>query len=74
MSLASRVANLISPSSTSSQQSRNEFGLVDDGVPAGKPNLADIKLGSERVISETMAQKTVEEETRPPYLHVRYTL
>jgi hypothetical protein len=44
--------------------------LVDDGVPAGKQDFADIKLGAERVMSETMAQKAVEEETRPPYLHV----
>ena len=72
MSLASRVANLFSSSSTGPQQSRNEFGLVDDGVPAGKQGLADIKLGAERVMSETNAQKTVEEEARPPYLHVRF--
>jgi hypothetical protein len=29
-------------------------------------------LGAERVRSDTMAQKAVEEEARPPYLHVRY--
>jgi len=71
MSLTSRVANLFSSSSTSPQQSRNEFGFVDDGVPAGKQGIADIKLGAERVRSDTMAQKAVEEEARPPYLHVR---
>lgn len=71
MSLASRVANLFSSSTTSPQQNRNEFGLVDDGVPAGRQHFADIKLGAETVMSETVAQKAVEEEGRPPYLHVR---
>ncbi|TVY80838.1 putative mitochondrial carrier [Lachnellula suecica] len=69
MSLASRVANLFSSSSTGPQQSRNELGFVDDGVPAGKQGFADIKLGSERVMPENMAPKAVEEEARPPYLH-----
>jgi len=70
MSLASRVANLFS-SSTSLQQSTNEFDLVDDGGPAGKQGLADIRMGADSVMSETNAQKAVEEEARPPYLHVR---
>lgn len=69
MSLASRVANLFS-SSTSRPEGRNKFDLVDDGVPAGKQGFPDVKLGAERVKSNTMAQKDfAEEEARPPYLH-----
>lgn len=69
MSLASRVANLFS--SSTSPQRTNDFGLVNDGGPAGQQGLADIRLGAESVMSETNAQKAVEEEARPPYLHVR---
>jgi hypothetical protein len=71
MSLTSRVANLFSSGSPSTQQGRNEFGIVDDGLPGGKQTFADVNLGPEGFRSKTMAPKKDEEEGRPPYLHVR---
>jgi hypothetical protein len=72
MSLTSKVANLFSPGSTNTQPNRNDFGFVDDGLPGGKQNFADVKLGPEAFTPENMVSKTVEEEERRPYLHVRY--
>ncbi|KAF4632285.1 hypothetical protein G7Y89_g5846 [Cudoniella acicularis] len=71
MSLASRVANLFSSGTSTTQQDRNDFGFVDDGVPARKQTFADVKLGTRRVRSDTMASKAIEEEeeSRPPYIH-----
>jgi hypothetical protein len=70
MSLSSRVANLFS-GSTNAQQTCNDFGLVDNGLPEGKPTFADVKLGTESFHSGTMSPKADEDEGRPPYLHVR---
>jgi hypothetical protein len=66
MSLASRVTNFFS-SSTSSQR----FADADDGLPEGKRTVVDGSLGPK---TDKMSQKTVEEEARPPYLHVRCDL
>ena len=62
MSLASRVTNFFS----AQRGERNNLGFADadDGLAGG----IDGRLG---IRSETMAQKAVEEEGRPPYLHVR---
>ncbi|KAF8862573.1 mitochondrial carrier protein-like protein [Acephala macrosclerotiorum] len=68
MSLGSRVANLFS-GSTNAQQDRNDLGLVDDGLQAGKQTLADVKLGTVGFGSDTMPSQADEEEGRPPFLH-----
>jgi hypothetical protein len=76
MFLASKVANLFSSGSTNPQSNRPGFGFVDDGlsgVSGGKHTFADVKLGPKGFTPEIMASKTVEEEGRSPYLHVRYT-
>lgn len=70
MSLTSRAVNLLS-GSTSTQQNRNDFSFADDGVPRSKQAFDDIKLGRQGFRSENMASEEVEEEARPPYLHVR---
>jgi hypothetical protein len=66
MSLASRVTNFFS----APRGERNSLGFADadDGLPGGKGSFVNGTLG---VVSETMAQKAVEKEGRPPYLHVR---
>lgn len=71
MSLTS-IFNFFSPRTPGRTQNRNEFELVDDGVPAGRETFADIKLGRTAVRSGNMAPKEIEEEARPPYLHVRW--
>jgi hypothetical protein len=63
MSLASRVTDFFS-SSNSSQG----FADADDGLPGGKESFVDGRLGLK---SDTMAPEAVEEEARPPYIHVR---
>ena len=72
MSLASKVATLFSSRSTTAQPNSNDFAHVDDGVRGEKQPFAGVKLGSESFTSETMSSKTVEEEPRPLYLHVRH--
>ena len=69
MSLASLVANLFSPESTRTAPNRTGFGIVDDGESGGS-SFADVKLRTEGVRSITMASEALEEEGRPPYLHV----
>jgi hypothetical protein len=71
--LASRIANLFSPGSSSgNQQDHNDIGFVDDGCSQGKQSFADVKLGASDFTIHTMASKAVEEEEegRPPYIHV----
>ena len=70
MSLASKVANLFSSGSTSTQTPSNSFGFPEDGLSGGKNTFVDVKMGSEGLRTGTMASKTVEEEGRSPYLHV----
>ena len=67
MSLASRVTNFFS----AQRGERNDLGFADgdDVLPGGKGSFVNGTLGG---MSEIMAQKAVEEEGRPPYLHVRY--
>ena len=74
MSLASRVTNFLSSSSSTQQEERNDLGFADadDGLPGGKGSFADGRLGTKGFRSDSMAQKAVEEEGRPRYLHVRY--
>ena len=64
MSLASRVTNFLS----AQRAERNDLGFADDGLAGGKGSFVNGTLGG---VSETMAQKAVKEERRPPYLHVR---
>jgi hypothetical protein len=74
MSLASRVSNLISSGSPGTRQEvDNDIGLADDGLSGGKGSLADGRFGAAHFKSETMSPQTIEEEGRPPYLHVRVT-
>ncbi len=73
MSLASLVANLFSPESTRTAPSRTGFGIVDDGESGGN-SFADVKLRTEGLGTNTMASEALEEEGRPPYLHVREML
>jgi len=70
--MASRIGNLFSSGSTSTEQgNRSSFGFADDGLPEGKRDLFDSRVGTGAFQSNTMAQKTDEDEGRPPYLHVR---
>jgi hypothetical protein len=68
MSLAEKK---FSSGTTNSQPNRNDFGIVDDGVHTGGRTHGDIKLGAGRIRSGTKTSKEIEEEARPPYLHVR---
>jgi len=68
--MASRIGNLFSSGSTSTEQgNRSSFGFADDGAPEGKRDLVDARVGTGAFQSKTMAQKADEEEGRPPYLH-----
>jgi hypothetical protein len=74
MSLTSRLANLFSSGSTNTQRDHNTTNTVElgeHGLPGWKNSTTDIRTGI--LGSETMAQKAIEEEDRPPYLHVGYT-
>lgn len=70
MSLTSRVANLFFSEPTNPREDRNCLGTADDGLSGGKRTFADVGLGTDLVGSETMPSETLEEEGRPPYLHV----
>jgi hypothetical protein len=75
MTLGSSVANLFFSGPTNTQQEdRNRLGFADDGLPGGKQSFTDVRFGTELVESETMAPKALEEEGRPPYLHVGYSV
>lgn len=71
MSLASRVANLFSGSTTSAEQDQSKFSLANDGLSDRHINFPDVQSRRKGTHSDAMAQKEVEEEGRPPYLHVR---
>jgi hypothetical protein len=74
MSLASRVTNLFSSGSTggTGPEEGNETGLASDGLERGNRRMEDGILGARAFKPETMSPQTVEEEGRPPYLHVRF--
>jgi hypothetical protein len=74
MSLASRVTNLFSSGSTGGTglEEGNETGLASDGLERGNRRMEDGILGATAFKPETMSPQTVEEEGRPPYLHVRF--
>lgn len=73
--LTSRIANIFSPgSSAPQQQNQNGLGFVDDGLSGGKQPFADISLGAAHLGQDTMASEAVEEEARPPYIHVSFCL
>ena len=76
MSLASRVTNLFSSGSTNTRgENRNSLGFADDGLSGGDDNLTRIIMGTELVGSgTTMAPEALEDEARPPYLHVSWVL
>lgn len=69
MSLTSRVTNLFAGSS-SAQQDHDELGLKENGLSNERIAFADVASRPLIPKSDTMAQKEVEEEGRPPYLHV----
>jgi hypothetical protein len=71
MSLASRVANLFSGSSTTPGQDQSKFNLANDGLSDRHINFPDVESRRKGVYSHTMVQKEVKEEGRPTYLHVR---
>ena len=73
MPLTSPITSLFSGSTTTRpSNNNNEFGIVDDGLSGGKPYLAHVKLGTAANLrTDTMELAEVEEEARPPYLHVR---
>lgn len=71
MSLASRVTKLFSSGSPGTgQEQGNDTGLANDGLSRGEGRVADGIFGASAYKSKTMPPKTVEEEGRPPYLHV----
>jgi hypothetical protein len=72
MSLASRVANLFSGSSTSAGQDQSQFTLANDGLSDRHISLSGVESRRRGAYSDTMSPKEVEEEGRPPYLHVRH--
>ena len=71
MSLASRVAELLSKSSTSAEREQSKFSLADDGLSTTQLPFPDVDIRGRKSRSDTMAQKEVEEEGRPPIFHVR---
>ena len=73
MSLASRVSNLFSGFLVPERE-QNKLGFGDDGLSDEGLIFADSRSSIHAGDSDTMAPKNVEEEGRPPYLHVRATL
>lgn len=66
MSLASRATNLFFVGSPGTgQEDGNDTGLANDGLSRGNGIMPDGVLEA-----ATFKPKTVEEEGRPPYLHV----
>ena len=66
-----QVANLFS-GSTATESNHNSFEFQDHGLSNQSPfptNVTSDRRGSR---PDTMAQKAVEEEGRPPYLHVSH--
>lgn len=74
MSLTSRVANLFFSGTANSPEDCNRLPFAEDGLVGGKDTFSGIKLGTELTGSKTMAPKALEEEGRPPYIHVRLTI
>lgn len=70
MSLTSRVTNLFSSGSYTSPEDRHRLGFADDEITGTKGPFTDVRSGTELSGSDTMASQAVEEEGRPPYLHV----
>lgn len=74
MSLASHVTNLFSSGSPGTgPEEGNGNGLATDGLSRGNGSIEDGILGATPFKSKTMPPQTIEEEGRPPYLHVRFT-
>lgn len=73
MSLASRTIDLLSASSTTQAQN-HDSSLADDGCVYRDFGIADATTGRRASNIDTMASQEVEEEGRPPYLHVSYPL
>jgi hypothetical protein len=74
MSLASRISYLfgLPSSSTAQRQNQDIYNLVDDGQSGTKFEGLDA-FGERTTGSDTMAQEEIEEEGRPPYLHVSHS-
>jgi hypothetical protein len=71
MSLTSRLANLFSSGTTNISDDRNRLAFAEDGLVGGKETSAGVRFGTKLDRSKTMAPKKLEEEARPPYLHVK---
>lgn len=74
MSLASRVANFLSPGVSAQEGDSKSFRPVDDGLPRGTGSYSGVRLGAEVFNSTNMAPEAIEEEDRPPYLHVWFSM
>lgn len=72
MSLTSRVVNFFSGSIATPHEDRNE--LTYNGLPGGEKACTSVGMGTELIRSEGMALQALEEEARPPYLHVGRTI
>lgn len=69
MSLASRVTNLFS-GSPAAEGERSKFDFEDDGLSDEGLGFANRQSRLRAGDSDVMAPKDVQEEGRPPYLHV----
>lgn len=74
MSLTSRLANLFSSGASTPQPPeighQNTLALSDDGKSVAQPLVARFELEGPGPESDTMSPQAIEEEERPPYLHV----
>lgn len=75
MSLASHVTNLFSSGSPGTgPEDGNGISLANDGLSKGHGSMEDGISRSLPSRSETMPPQMIEEEGRPPYLHVRFNI
>lgn len=74
MSLASRALDLLPAASVTQAQNHNDNGLADNGHTNDHFGIADANTGRQSTVIDTMAPKEVEEEDRPPYLHVSHRI
>jgi hypothetical protein len=72
MSLASRVANLFSGSSITGERDHSKNDFADNGL-SNSAVFSDIQAGRGELEADTISQKDIEKEERPPYIHVSYS-
>ena len=70
MSLASRTLDLLPAASTTQAQNYNINDLVDNGCKNNDLGIAGANTGRQTTKFDAMAPEEVEDEGRPPYLHV----